>query len=230
MAVTLTENETSLGEITCVTTICNINVAMDRVGNVSIDETKSVFVLDTVQAPWKESFTSINIKLYRTNEKHTIRPHCGLRQRQSGPTPTAGTFASISTIVVPKPTETRAEDVYHLDLNKGVINERLLGNENSSFQLTCKNCSTFGTLDFSFNSFVWNPTNESDGKFELGDYFEGGEMAVVANNMGARVELLTNITGSNAFGLPLFVVPLVYGVAVSKFHRHLVNPLTDFLG
>lgn len=184
-----------------------------------MSDTGSVFVLDTVAAPWKGSFSSIGVELYRTKEKHTLRSHTRRRKRQATASTTPQRPTTTSEIVVPEPTEVREQASYHLDLNKGAINERLIGSENSTFQLTCKNCSTFGTLDFSFTEFrIRDDENPvSNGRLDLADFFEGAEMTVVANGMGARMELLTNITGSNAFGVPLFEIPLGYGVAVSTF-------------
>jgi len=122
---------------------------------------------------------------------------------------------------MPEPTETRTPDgnnVNTLDLSKGFINQSLFGSANSSLQLTCKNCSTFGSLDFAFAKFELQPNVSRilDPPVEIGDYVQGGEMNVMANGVGARLELLTNITGNATMEVPLFTIPLVYGIAVSK--------------
>ena len=50
---------------------------------------------------------------------------------------------------------------------------------------------------------------------KLSDVFLGGETTIVANGMGARMEFLTNVTGNDTLNIPLFEIPLVFGIAVS---------------
>ncbi|KAH7074224.1 hypothetical protein FB567DRAFT_611130 [Paraphoma chrysanthemicola] len=175
-----------------------------RIGNITADQVHSSIVLDAVPATWEASFTSIAVKMYPIKEKHTLRSQPKLRVRQDDAVPTSTRSNNRPAYTISEPTATSTADVNTFNLTQGLINKPLIGSANSSVQVTCKNCSTFGTLDFSFTSFVWNIPKD----------LEGGEITVVANSMGARVELLINVTGNDTLNVPLFVVPLLYGIAV----------------
>ena len=77
------------------------------------------------------------------------------------------------------------------------------------FSYLAKNCSTFGTLDFSFMSFSLPFTDDIIANIgepfsELGYVFQGGEIQVVAHGMGACIELQSNGTGNDILKGPLF--------------------------
>ncbi|KAF2806108.1 uncharacterized protein BDZ99DRAFT_574322 [Mytilinidion resinicola] len=146
--------------------------------------------------------------MHHTEESHVLRPHEELRRRQDV-TPVSS-FEYTNTFAVPVPTATTNATTNHLDLNHALI-DRDFFPANSSFQVTCKNCSTFGSLDFLFSNFV--PDVSDRGEFILGDIFTGGEATVVANGMGAIVDVSTEIFGPD-IKLDLFEVPFLFAVNV----------------
>ena len=89
---------------------------------------------------------------------------------------------------------------------------------NSSLQITCRNCSTYGSLNFSFSKFEFNPDlgKASEGGYLLGDIFTGGEAGVEAIGLGAHVELYLNISRSDNGSISLFDIPLLYAIKVSR--------------
>jgi hypothetical protein len=125
---------------------------------------------------------------------------------------------NLATFLVPEPTATSTAEVNTLDLNHSLDpNQSLIPSSNFTL-LSCKNCSTYGSLDFSFVSFSLqdNITERVlELPLELSDVFLGGETTIVTNRMGARMELLTNITGNDTLNIPLFEIPYVFGIAVS---------------
>ncbi|KAH7069770.1 hypothetical protein BKA63DRAFT_88561 [Paraphoma chrysanthemicola] len=198
---------------------CNLHGerSLFRIGNATVDQRQSSIVLDAVPATWQASFTSIAVKMYPISEKHTLRSQTKLRVRQDDGVRTLTRSSNRPTYTISEPTATSTADVNTFDLNQGLINKPLIGSANSSVQVTCKNCSTFGTLDFSFASFVWDPPDiedVADLELSIGDFLDGGEITVDANRMGARVELLINVTGNDTLDVPLFVAPLLYGIAI----------------
>jgi len=183
---------------------------------VSISEHGTVFVLDTVLAHWQSSFSTINVEMYHTTENHYHRAHNELLRRQdTSATATVGT--ETPTHSAPRPTATSTSDTNKLDLTQSVTDKNFLP-EGSAIQIGCKNCSTYGSIDFSFVSFALAPDLDEilTPPLEIGDLFDGGEVTVVANGMGAHVELATNISlETGDFTFNLFEIPLLYSVAVS---------------
>jgi hypothetical protein len=190
-----------------------------RVHGVATGHKSSVFVIGTVQASWETSFDSLKVDMYHTRESHALRPHSRRQRRQDEPDATPTITNNMATYLVPEPTATSTTDVNILDLNHSLDpNQSLIPFSNSTL-LSYINCTTFGSLDFSFLSFSLQD-NITDRvlkpPLELSDVFQGGEATVVANGMGARMEFLTNVTGNDTLNVPLFEIPLVYGIAVSS--------------
>jgi hypothetical protein len=180
-----------------------------------VNERDTIFMLNIVPTPWKSSFHTIEVEMYHTTESHTLRPHQELRRRQTATGVATGSDAPTHT--APKPTATSTSDTNKLDLTHSVTDKKFLP-EGSPVQIGCKNCSTYGSIDFTFVSFSLHPNLVSivTPPIELGDIFEGGEVTVVANGMGAHVELLTNISlAQGDFSFNLFEIPLLFGVRVS---------------
>ncbi|KAF2026545.1 hypothetical protein EK21DRAFT_115694 [Setomelanomma holmii] len=190
-----------------------------RVGNVDGGQQQLRFVLHTTPASWETSFKSIGVKMYHTLERHNLRSHNKPLRRQELGSRTSTRVDNRPTYALPEPTATSAADVNTLDLNHGLINEFLIGSANSSLQITCKNCFTYGSLDFSFAQFCWAPnaTEIFEPPIALGVWLDGGEMTIVAHRMGARVEILTNITGNATMDVPLFEIPLIFGIPIRVF-------------
>ena len=77
------------------------------------------------------------------------------------------------------------------------------------FSYLAKNCSTFGTLDFSFMSFSLQSTddiiaNSREPFSDLGYVIQGSGIQAVAHGMGACVELQSNLAGNDILEGPLF--------------------------
>ncbi|KAF2825446.1 hypothetical protein CC86DRAFT_43320 [Ophiobolus disseminans] len=121
--------------------------SLSRVGNVRVDESRSVFVLGATQASWETAFQSVHVKTYHTEESHAHRSHCELRKRQNSSPVVSTKTDNAVTNSMSVPTATSTSEVNTLNLTAELINKSLKGSENSSFQLVCKNCSTFGSLD-----------------------------------------------------------------------------------
>ena len=202
------------GRLTQNTASLTVHLTKFRIGIVEMNEDDSVFMLHTERTTWKGSFSSVHIQMYHTNESHAFRPHEDLRRRQGASA--ASTLVDLPTLTVPVPTATSTASTNQLNLDHALINQALLP-ANSPIQVTCKNCSTFGTIDFSFANFELLPnlTEISQEGINFSDIFTGGEATVVANGLGAHVELLTNISRSDNFQLPLFQIPLLFAIAVS---------------
>lgn len=178
-----------------------------------ISEDDSSITLSSEQTSWKQAFGSIKVSLDHTSEGHIYRPHSDLHRRQSA-------LASSSLVSLPSqtltvPTATSTATVNTLDVNRALVDQDLLP-ANSSLQITCTNCSTYGSLDFSFVNFEFAPDLDKtiQGGFILGDIFTGGEATVVANGLGAHVELYLNISRSDSFSIPLFEIPLLFAIKV----------------
>jgi hypothetical protein len=184
---------------------------------VTVGDDDNSFILYTIPASWKSSFSTIDVKMYHTTESHKLRTHKELFRRQdTSATATIGT--ETPTHSAPHPTATSTSDTNTLDLTSSLVDKKFLP-ENSPIQIGCKNCSTYGSLDFSFVSFSLSPSLEEilQSPIEMGDFFDGGEVTVVANGMGAHVELITNISlETGDFTFNLFEIPLLFGVAVSS--------------
>jgi hypothetical protein len=193
-----------------------------RVSDVDVDATSPKSVVDVVEASWNGCCKSLDVTMYHTSESHALRSHDKLYRRQDEPddaTPTSSNNIPIYTL--PEQTATSTESVTTLDLSYSADSDQKLIRLSNSTLLSCKNCSTFGTLDFSLLSFSLQDPEDILGlliesPLELGGIFQGGELEIVANGMGARVELLTNVTGNDVVEVPLFVVPLRYGILVSQ--------------
>ncbi|KAF2689267.1 hypothetical protein K458DRAFT_427471 [Lentithecium fluviatile CBS 122367] len=183
-----------------------------KIGTVTVSKHEQVFLLTTEQTTWQTSFSKIDVEMYHTTESHTHRPHQELRRRQdSAP---AGTETPTHT--APKPTATSTSEVNTLDLTHSLTDKKFLP-EDSPVQIGCKNCSTYGSIDFSFLKFTLNPSLEETltGGLDFGDFWDGGEITLVAHGMGAHVELLTNISlETGDFSFNLYEVPLLLGVSI----------------
>ena len=180
-----------------------------------MDHGCSSVTLFTERSSWTRSFQSVKIRLDHATEGHTFRPHSKHIRRQSA-------IASSSVIALPShtvtiPTATSTASVNSLNVSHSLIDEDLLP-VNSSLQITCTNCSTYGSLNFSFVEFDFDPSlNDTlNGGFILGDIFEGGEAGVVANGLGAHMALYLNISRSQDFAISLFEIPLLYAVKVRR--------------
>jgi hypothetical protein len=192
-----------------------------RASNMNVDITRLSFVIDVAEASWEGCCKNFDVAMYHTSEAHALRPYGKLNRRQedsNDATPTSST--NLPTYSFPEPTATSADSVNTLDLNHSTDPGQSLIPFSNSTLLSCTNCSTFGTLDFSFLSFsLQNLTDIPDllaeSGIELGDVFQGGELEIIANGMGARVELLTNVTGEHVLEVPLFAIPLLYRILVS---------------
>lgn len=185
-------------------------------------------ILYSEQVSWKQAFSSIKVSLDHNSEGHIYRPHSDLRRRQSA-------LASSSVVSLPDqtltvPTATSTATVNTLDANHALVDQDLLP-ANSSLQITCTKCSTYGSLDFSFLNFDFDPDLDRtlEGGFILGDIFTGGEATVVANGLGAHVELYLNISRSDDFSIPLFELPLLFAIKVGLIAPHRFRALIFFL-
>jgi hypothetical protein len=157
--------------------------------------------------------------MHPTRESHALRPHSKRQRPQDEPDATPTITNNIATFLVPEPIATSTAEVNTLDLNHSLDPNKSLIPFSNSTMLSCKNCSTYGSLDFSFVSFSFqdNVTERIlEPPLELSDVFQGGETTAVANGMGARMEFQTNVTGNDTLDIPLFEIPLVYGIAVSS--------------
>ena len=183
----------------------------------SVDTTEdgSSFTLHTKPVSWKQAFRSMEFTMRHSKEGHVFRPHEDLRRRQETIAPV--NTDNLPTLTAPVPTAVSTASTNTLDVNHALINQDLLP-ANSSLQITCTNCSTYGSLDFSFASFEFSPGIDEilSDDLTLGDIFTGGEASVVAHGLGAYVELYTNISRSDDMSISLFEVPLLFGVRVSQ--------------
>ncbi|KAF2498984.1 hypothetical protein BU16DRAFT_559016 [Lophium mytilinum] len=179
-----------------------------RVVEVKVSADDSEVTLQTEPASWAQSFTSLQVQMYHTEETHRFRPHEELRGRQAATA--VSSIEYTSTLNVPVPTATTDATKNTLDLSHALIGHDFFP-ANSSFQVTCKNCSTFGSLDFEFANFELD-LGVRDG-FILGDIFTGGEATIVANGMGAIVDLTTKISGID-IKLNVFEVPFLFAIKI----------------
>lgn len=121
---------------------------------------------------------------------------------------------------IPAPTATQTTNSSSLDVNYPFTDKEipLPGDAGANVHLKCKNCSTFGKIDFAFASFSrrdFGDTNNETG-LQLGDFFTGGEARIVTKGLGAKVELEIGLDNDGGFDVPLFEVPLLYALAVSQ--------------
>jgi hypothetical protein len=183
---------------------------------VNVRDYGTIFMFDAIAADWQSSFSEIEVEMYHTIESHFHRSHNELHRRQDASSnATVGTETPTDT--APHLTATSSSNSANLDLTHSLIDKQFFG-EGSSIQIGCKNCSTYGNIDFSFVSFKLAPNLEKivDKDIGLGDLFNGDEVTVVASGMGAHVELTTNISLTTGnFSFNLFEEPSHYGVAVS---------------
>ncbi|KAJ4360083.1 uncharacterized protein N0V89_000642 [Didymosphaeria variabile] len=139
-----------------------------------------------------------------------------VRRQQVVSTMTSG----FPTPSIPAPTATQTANGTSLDVNHPFIDKELPlpGDAGANIHIKCKNCSTFGEIDFAFASFnlrdIENFGDNNETGLQLGDFFEGGEASVVAKGLGARVELEIGLSNDGGFDIPLFEVPLLYALAI----------------
>lgn len=191
----------------------------DRVGAVDMPDHGSSITLYVDEIPWKKAFRSIEITMDQTKDGHSLRPHKELRRRQVATMTAVSTFSEPSltaTFTAAVPTTTSNSSTNTLDVNHALINHDFFP-KNSSLQITCTNCSTYGTIDFSFAKFQFHPdlNKTVHGGFILGDLFTGGEATIVANGLGAIVSLYTSISRTDELSIPLFEIPLLFAIKVS---------------
>ena len=189
-----------------------------RITHVDFELDAYIVTLRTETTSWRKSFHSMEIQMGHVQEGHVFRPKNDLRRRQDTIASTGALSFPTVTASVPNATSTASTNT--LDVNHSLINKDLLP-ANSSLQVTCTNCSTYGTIDFSFAQFEFNDNigqdieNTFTGPLELGDLFTGGEATIVAHGLGAHVELYTNISRTDEKNIDLFQIPLLFGVKVS---------------
>ena len=178
-----------------------------------ISKDGSSITLSSEQTSWEQAFGPIKVSLDHTSEGHIHRPHSNLHRRQSALA--SSSLVSLPSETVTVPTATSTATVNTLDVNHALVDQDLLP-ANSSLQITCTNCSTYGSLDFSFVNFEFAPDLDEtiQGGFILGDVFNGGEATIVANGLGAHIELYLNISRSDVFAIPLFEIPLLFAIKV----------------
>ncbi|KAF2442974.1 hypothetical protein P171DRAFT_486938 [Karstenula rhodostoma CBS 690.94] len=188
-----------------------------RVENVTVNENGSLIVLDTKHADWATSFSSLDVQIQRTKELHIYRRHQLPKVRRQEEA--ASTTVDLPTPSIPAPTATQTANTTSLDVNFPFIDVELPlpGNAGANVHVKCKNCSTFGELDFSFASFSLRDLDENnnDEGWQLGGFFEGGEVNIVAKGLGARVELEVGLSSDGGFDVSLFQVPLLYALSIS---------------
>jgi hypothetical protein len=225
MAAMIMASANCSGECTAETFAYSTKVVnVCRVKSVTSGHTSFVFVIHAVQASWETSFDSLKVNMYHTRESHALRPRSNHQRRQDEPDATRTITNNMATYLVPEPTATSTADVNTLDLNHSLDpNQSLIPFSNSTL-LSCRNCSTFGSLDFSFVSFSFQDNiidRILEPPLELSDVFQGGEATIVAHGMGVRMEFSTNVTRNDTLNIPLFEIPLVYGIAVSFLYSNL---------
>jgi hypothetical protein len=186
---------------------------------VGVGETSSVYVIDATLVSWESAFHSFGVRMYQTSESHTLRPHGKPRKKRDAVQVVSTATGNQFTFAILKPTATPAANVSTLDLAGQLLDTPFFSLANSPLQVSCKNCSTFGKLDASFVSFNWTK-----------GAIHGGEFELVAQGMGAHVELSTKITGDAVIEVPLFEVPLIAGIAVSTLtfcFRSVIRKVTE---
>ena len=198
-----------------------------RVEDIDFRHGGSLITLFTQRSSWSQAFRSLKMRLDHATEGHTFRPHSTLNRRQSARASSSATALPSLTVTVPTTTSTATVNSLNVD-TQPMIDKDLLPS-NSSLQITCTDCSTHGSLDFSFAEFEFAPDLDRtvQGGFILDDIFNGGEVSVVAIGLGAHIELYLNISNSGHFSIPLFEIPLLFAVKVSRIMwQHCYQHLT----
>ena len=129
----------------------------------------------------------------------------------------ASSVIALPSLTVTVPTTTSTASVNSLNLNHSLTDKQLLPS-NSSLQITCTDCSTYGSLNFSFTEFKVDVDLDEtfQGDLTMGDIFKGGETSVVAIGLGAHIELYLDIPRSGNISFSLFEIPLLFTIKVSR--------------
>jgi hypothetical protein len=210
-----------------------------RVNDVTVSDDEVSLTLSVEQSTWKDAFKKFDIDFGYTNDDHLYRRHSDfevVRRRRQAADPTA-----IVAEIIPIPSDT-PEDVTSQTFNissqlidskfalPDFVNTALslipLPSVSVPIDLTCKNCTTTGTLVLTQGAINIDLSNLIDVIPDT-DVITGGFFELAANDMSAHIELVAKPVLSDTFsvtlpGLPIlgFTIPGI-GSAGATFNQTL---------
>ncbi|KAK4498277.1 hypothetical protein PRZ48_010935 [Zasmidium cellare] len=167
------------------------------------DNTPDTVSLSVIPATWKDSFKSIKVQFGYTTEGHELRAHSEVRRRlqarQSDPTDVVN---AVPTLTAPTPSDLPDSDntTGSVDLSASLTNKPIPLPSEIPIQLTCLDCRTFGSIDYSFGDF------SIDHDLDI-----TGTATVTAQGFGAHVNISAELKQSDNF-----LTPLIPGLALDS--------------
>ena len=169
-----------------------------------------------------------------SEDEYSMRRHDNAIYRRQSPSPSTGSFPSStlssnltasSTIAFPTPSTTPTATSVTVGLSHQLLNTSVnldfTGNaaqgvsSDLDVKMSCKNCTTSGSIELSHGSFTVNGTNSTSNDTFLDQFLDYGFVAFgysefLIHNFTAHVELETSfsLSGTTSFTAPLGSFPL----------------------